>query len=51
MKPKKNRYTLNQIGEALFEFIKTTNSRLDRIENRLDYIVRANNLKDFTDSK
>ncbi|MCQ2796730.1 MAG: hypothetical protein MJ213_05500 [Bacilli bacterium] len=49
----KPKYTLNQIGDALFEFIKTTNenfkqvnSRIDGIDARLDYIVKANNLKD-----
>mgnify|MGYP003310352640 CR=1 FL=1 len=33
----KSKYTLNQIGNALFEFIKTTNARFDLIEKRLDY--------------
>ncbi|MCQ2753066.1 MAG: hypothetical protein MJ206_02285 [Bacilli bacterium] len=52
-KKRKAKYTLNQlgskidqIGDALFEFIKTTNARFDLIEARLDYIVTANNLKD-----
>lgn len=29
----KSKYTLNQIGDALFEFIKTTNTRLDNLTN------------------
>ena len=59
-KHNKPKYTLNEIGDALFEFIKTTNKnfrhvnnridnlekRIDKIDTRLDYIVDANNLKD-----
>lgn len=44
MNKKKSKYTLDQIGDALFEFIKVTNdnfkqvnTRIDRIEERLDY--------------
>ena len=48
---KKNKYTLNEIGDALFEFIKTTNKRFDWIDARLDYIVSANNLKDLSKNK
>ena len=36
----KNKYTLDQIGDALFEFIKVTNERLNRIEARLDLIEK-----------
>ncbi|MCQ2794986.1 MAG: hypothetical protein MJ214_02090 [Bacilli bacterium] len=49
---------LDQIGDALFEFIKTTNARFDSLEKdvkdinaRLDYIVQANNLKDLPRNK
>lgn len=41
---KKNKYTLDQIGDALFAFIKRTDARLD-------YIVKANNLKDLPKTK
>ena len=44
---------LDQIGDALFEFIKTTNKRFDRIETRLDLIEKRldyNNLKKLPES-
>ena len=32
----KSKYTLNQIGDALFEFIKATNTRFDNLENNFN---------------
>lgn len=40
MKKKKNKYTLDQIGDALFSLIA-----------RIDYIVKANDLKDLPKNK
>ena len=48
------KYTLNQIGDDLAkltkyvtEGFKQVNERIDKIDIRLDYIVKANDLKDL----
>ncbi|MCQ2794797.1 MAG: hypothetical protein MJ214_01135 [Bacilli bacterium] len=40
VKKRKSKYTLNEIGDALFELI-----------NRFDYVVKTNNLKDLSKQK
>ena len=49
---KKPRMTLvklsEQINSRFDKFEKDVNSRFDRVETRLDYIVKANNLKDIS---
>ncbi len=47
----RKKYTLNEIGDALMSFRQEVNERFDRIETRLDYIVKANNLKDLSKGK
>ena len=45
------RYTLNQIGKDLAKLTKYVAEGFKRIDTRLDYIVKANNLKDLPKGK
>ena len=46
-KPTGERMTLAKLAQEMRDGFKQVNTRLDRVESRLDYIVKANNLKDL----
>ena len=53
--PRKHRYSNNELATMIVDGFKDVNTRINqletRIDTRLDYIVKANNLKDLPKTK